>query len=164
MTPNEKPQPVTIERVYPATIEELWALWTTKEGFEAWWGPVGFRVEVHELRAEVGGPLIYDMIAAAPEQIAAMQAMGQPISHGTRGIFAEVVPQERLVLRHVIDFLPGVAPYDNDIEVTFHQEGDRARMVVTIQPHFSAEFTKMAVAGFESQLEKLPEVLVRRRG
>ena len=39
-------QAVVIERVYRATIDELWALWTTKDGFESWWGPEEFRVEV----------------------------------------------------------------------------------------------------------------------
>jgi uncharacterized protein YndB with AHSA1/START domain len=28
-----------IERTYRATVQELWELWTTKEGFESWWGP-----------------------------------------------------------------------------------------------------------------------------
>ena len=32
-----------IERLYRARVEELWELWTTKEGFESWWGPEGFR-------------------------------------------------------------------------------------------------------------------------
>ena len=36
---------VVIERTYRARIEELCALWTTKAGFESWWGPEGFRVE-----------------------------------------------------------------------------------------------------------------------
>ena len=40
---------VVIERTYRAQAKELWALWTTKRGFESWWGPEGFRVEVHNL-------------------------------------------------------------------------------------------------------------------
>ena len=34
-----------------AKVEELWELWTTKQGFESWWGPDGFRVKVHALEA-----------------------------------------------------------------------------------------------------------------
>jgi uncharacterized protein YndB with AHSA1/START domain len=45
---------VVFERTYRARIEELWELWTTKKGFESWWGPEGFRVEVHTLEARVG--------------------------------------------------------------------------------------------------------------
>src|SRR5262249_2789651 len=28
-----------VERTYRAHPKELWDLWTTKEGFESWWGP-----------------------------------------------------------------------------------------------------------------------------
>ena len=51
---NEK-QFVVIERVYRASLSDVWDLWTTKEGFESWWGPQGFRVEVHEIDARSAG-------------------------------------------------------------------------------------------------------------
>jgi uncharacterized protein YndB with AHSA1/START domain len=92
---------VVIERTYRAQAEELWDLWTTKTGFESWWGPEGFRVEVHALEARLGGKLHYDMIADAPEQIEAMKQLGQPTSHETRGRFAEIRPLERLAITHV---------------------------------------------------------------
>src|SRR4051794_22180538 len=98
---------VVFERTYRAGVEELWELWTTKKGFESWWGPEGFRVEVHTLEARVGGTLYYDMIADAPEQIDAMKRMGHVTSHETRGRFAEIRLHERLAITHVIDFLPG---------------------------------------------------------
>src|SRR6266436_4925118 len=65
--------PIKLERCYETSVEDLWDLWTTKEGFESWWGPQGFRVEVHKLELRVGGELVYDMIAAAPEQIEFMK-------------------------------------------------------------------------------------------
>ena len=146
---------VVVERTYRAPIEELWALWTTQAGFESWWGPQGFRVEVHALEARQGGALEYDMIADAPEAIAAMKGMGQPLSHGTRGTYAEFRPHERLSLVHVIDFVPGSEPYESLIEVDFSAAGDLARMVVTIHPHLDPHWTKMSVEGFGSQLTKL---------
>ncbi len=33
---------ITIERTYQASIEDVWELWTTKEGIESWWGPGRF--------------------------------------------------------------------------------------------------------------------------
>ncbi len=146
---------VVVERIYRASLEELWALWTTKPGFESWWGPEGFRVEVHALEARSGGTLVYDMIADAPDAIAAMQRMGQPLSHGTRGWFAEFKPFERLVLVHVIDFIQGVEPYESTIEVDFEPLGDRSRMVVTLHPHRDPHWTRMSAEGFRSQLTKL---------
>src|SRR5687767_9404267 len=95
---------VVIERTYRARVEELWDLWTTKEGFESWWGPEGFRVEVHALEARPGGALEYDMMAATPEMVEAMKRMGRPASTPTRGWFAELEPKRRLVLKHMIDF------------------------------------------------------------
>jgi uncharacterized protein YndB with AHSA1/START domain len=35
-------QKITIEHTFRATLEEVWDLWTTKEGPESWWGPEGF--------------------------------------------------------------------------------------------------------------------------
>jgi len=153
-TPREK---VVIERTYRARVEELWELWTTEQGFESWWGPEGFRVEVHALEARAGGKLEYDMIADAPDAIAAMRRMGQPLSHGTRGRYAELEPLVRLKLVHVIDFIRGVEPYESTIEVDFHAVGDRARMVTTLHPHRDPHWTKMSAEGYRSQLTKLDE-------
>ena len=55
-----------------------------KEGLESCWGPRGFRADVHELDARIGGALRYDMVADSPEMIAEMKRLGQPTSHPTR--------------------------------------------------------------------------------
>ena len=148
---------IVIERSYRASLEDVWDLWTTKEGFESWWGPQGFRAEVHELDARAGGALRYDMIAASPETIAAMKQMGQPPSHAVRSRFTELQARERLVLTSVIDFLPGVAAYESDLAVDFFAVGERVRMVVTLHGMHHEDFTKMQEEGFTSQLTKLDE-------
>jgi uncharacterized protein YndB with AHSA1/START domain len=150
------PQSTTVvERTYRAPVEALWALWTTKAGFESWWGPEGFRVEVHRLEARAGGVLAYDMIADAPDMIAAMTRMGRPLSQSTHGRFDAFKPLERLKLIHVIDFIAGAEPYESAIEVDFNALGDHARMVVTIHPHRDPYWTGMSVDGFRGQLKKL---------
>jgi uncharacterized protein YndB with AHSA1/START domain len=146
---------IVIERSYRAPVEELWALWATKAGFESWWGPEGFRVEVHALEPRQGGVLEYDMIADAPEAIAAMTEMGQPLSHNTRGTYSVFRPHDALSLVHVIDFVPGSPTYESLIEVAFSAVGDKARMVVTVHPHLDPHWTQMSIAGFTSQLTKL---------
>jgi len=155
---------VVVERTYQARVEELWELWTTKKGFESWWGPEGFRVEVHTLEARVGGALHYDMIADAPEQIEAMKRMGHATSHKTRGTFAEISPHARLAITHVIDFLPGVKPYDSTMVVEFFPAGESVRMVVTLDPMHNEEFTRMSTMGFTSQLTKLDKRFGGRKG
>jgi uncharacterized protein YndB with AHSA1/START domain len=151
---SDRPK-VVVERSYRARVDELWDLWTTKKGFESWWGPEGFRVDVHAIEAREGGALHYDMIADAPEQIEAMKRMGRPTSHETRGRFAEVRPKHRLAITHMIDFLPGVKTYESTMVVEFFPSGQSVRMVVTLDPMHDDEFTKMQTMGFTSQLTKL---------
>lgn len=146
-----------VERTYKAGVEELWDLWTTKEGFESWWGPVGFRVAVHKMEARQGGAMFYDMIAHAPEMIAEMKRQGHAVQHETRGKFGVYEKHKRLVLNHVIDFLPGVKPYESTIEVDFYPQGEFTRMVVTLHAMHDDLFTGMALEGFTSQLTKLDD-------
>ena len=84
-----------------------------------------------------------------------MQGMGRPPSHATKARYAEFRLQERLRLVHMIDFVPGLRPYENAIEVDFRAAGDRARIVVTAHAHLDPEMTRMSVLGFTSQLAKL---------
>lgn len=149
---------IVIERTYKASVEELWALWTTKDGFESWWGPQGFRVAVHRLEAWRGGALDYDMIADTPEMVAAMAEMDRPGSHETHGTYTEFDPHERLVLTHIIDFLPGVEPYESVITVAFSSASEgHARMVVTLSPMHDEATSGMQAEGFSSQLTKLDQ-------
>jgi uncharacterized protein YndB with AHSA1/START domain len=150
------PQAVIVfERTYPAPIEALWDLWTTKAGFESWWAPEGCRVEVHVLEARAGGSHEYDMIADTPETIASVKSLGLPVANRTRGRFGEFRPYERLTLVHMMDFIPGVEPYEHTIEVDFNAGGDQTSMTVVVHPHFAAHWTKQAVDAFESQLATL---------
>jgi uncharacterized protein YndB with AHSA1/START domain len=155
--------PIKFERRYDAPVEDLWDLWTTKEGFESWWGPEGFRVEVHRMDLRVGGELFYDMIAVGADEVEWMKKEGMPVSHETRGTFVEIEPPTRLKILHMIDFIPGLKPYENNILVEFVPEATSVRMVVTIDRHPDEEWSRRAAAGFESQLTKLPAVLAARR-
>lgn len=148
---------IVMERSYRARIEDVWDLWTTKQGFESWWGPQGFRADVHTLEARAGGALEYDMVADTPEMIAVMKQMGRPASHPTHSRFSELKLHERLVITSVIDFLPGVEPYEASITVDFSAASGTVRMVITLDPSHSEEFSRMTQEGFTSQLTKLDE-------
>jgi uncharacterized protein YndB with AHSA1/START domain len=150
------------DRMYRASVDELWELWTTKEGLESWWGPAGFRTEVHAIEARPNGKLHYDHIAETPEMVAAMKEMGRPASTTLHGRFSEFRPLERLVLTQVIDFLPGVEPYESTIMVDFFPSSEWVRMVVTLSPMHDEEFTKLASQGLASQLANLDKRFQRR--
>lgn len=153
-----KGRTVVIKRSYKASLKDVWQLWTTKEGFESWWGPQGFRAEVSALEARAGGALVYEMIAVTPEMIAAMKAQGQAPSHAVRSVFKEYKPMESLVLTNRMDFIPGVEPYDADIRVDFSASGGTVTMVTTLGGLHSEEFNGMQEQGYTSQLSKLEAV------
>jgi hypothetical protein len=92
-----------------------------------------------------------------------MKAMGQPIAHGTTGTFTVVEPHKKLSIRHMIDFIAGVEPYEHTMTVVFEAVGSQTRMTIHFDPHNTEAFTKMATEGMESQLTKLPGVLLERR-
>lgn len=147
---------LVIERTYTAKPEELWELWTTKDGFESWWGPQEFRADVYTIEPRQGGVLHYDMVADTPEAVAAMEGMGAPTTQPCHGTFSEFRPLERLVLTQVIDFLPNVAPYDSTITVDFFDTAQgRVRMVVTLSQMHDLTTTGMQREGFLSQLSKI---------
>jgi uncharacterized protein YndB with AHSA1/START domain len=153
------PLAMSFERRYQASVAELWELWTTKEGFESWWGPQGFRVEVHRIEPRVGGALVYDMIAAGAGEMEFMKKTFGAIFHPTHGRFTVVVPQQRLELVHVIDFIPGMPRYEHRMQVEFSAQGREARMAIAFEAHATPEWTRSALQGMESQLTKVPAAL-----
>ena len=150
-----KSRAVVIERTYRARVEELWALWTTKEGFESWWAPDGCRSDVHTIDARTGGTIHYTMNAVEPAQIADMKQLGLKPSHAVHARFTEIRPNQRLTITHIVDFGPGLKPEECTISVDFVPVGESVRMVVTIQPMRDEEFTRRSVKGFIEQLRKL---------
>lgn len=155
MNATAKNASTLIERTYPASVAELWELWATKDGFESWWGPEGFRVEVHALEPKENGLLHYTMIADSPEMIEAMKRGGQPTSHEVRARFSAFSPHETLTITSVIDFIPGVEAYESRIEVLFTPLAHGAHMAVTLHAMHDAQTSEMQRAGFTSQLGKL---------
>jgi uncharacterized protein YndB with AHSA1/START domain len=154
---------ITIERNFDASVEEVWELWTTKDGIESWWGPDGFDVAVLELDLRKGGTLHYAMTARGPEQIEFMKKAGMPLSHAVRGTFREIVPNARLVYTNLIDFVPNVAPFETEMKVELQAAPKGMRLVLTIDAMHDEHWTKMAVMGWESQLGKLAKLIEKRK-
>jgi uncharacterized protein YndB with AHSA1/START domain len=153
---------ITLERVFRADIQDVWELWTTKDGIESWWGPGGFAVTVHALELRPGGELLYAMTAVAPPQVAFMKKAGMPLTTECRITFTEVVPRRRLAYVHLADFIPGVEPYDVATVVELDETPDGVRMRLTFDAMHSDEWTERAVMGWEGELGKLAAVLAGR--
>ena len=102
---------ITLERTYKASVEDVWDMWTTKEGIESWWGPDGFSVKVRKLDLRPGGELHYAMTATAPPQIEFMKRAGMKLTTEAKLAYTEVSPPRRLAYTHLADFIPGAEPY-----------------------------------------------------
>ena len=164
-TTNNRPAAkVVIERTYEATIEDVWELWTTNDGIESWWGPDGFSVKVHELDLRAGGEMRYAMTAVDPAQIQFMKQVGMPLTTETKLTYTEIVAGKSIAYSHRADFIPGVEPYDVGNKVEFSAEGSQVRMVVTLDPMHSDEWSQRAAMGMESQIGKLGRVIAARSG
>jgi uncharacterized protein YndB with AHSA1/START domain len=150
---------ITIERTFDAPVEDVWELWTTKDGIESWWGPNGFMVKVKKIDVRPGGNLEYAMIAVGADEIAYMKKAGMPLSTDHCITYTEVTPPRRLVYTHPVDFIPGVAAYDVETMVELHATATSVRLVLTIDAMHDQHWTDMAVMGWESELGKLAKVL-----
>jgi len=152
----------SIQRAYAASIEEAWALWTTKSGIESWWGPEGFEVTVTSLDLRSGGDLIYRMTAVAPEQVAFMKQAGMPLTTECKVTYTEVSPPRRLAYKTVTDFIPGVAPYEVATVVALQATAAGVKLTITFDAMHDDVWTERALAGHESQMRKLDALLAAR--
>ena len=149
----------SIQRTYAASIDEAWALWTTKSGIESWWGPEGFDVAVTSLNLCFGGELVYLMTAVAPEQVAFMKRAGMPLTSECRVTYTEVSPPGRLAYKTLADFVPGVAPYEVATVVELRATTDGVKLTITFDAMHDDIWTERARAGHESQMRKLEALL-----
>jgi uncharacterized protein YndB with AHSA1/START domain len=150
---------VTLERTFAAPIEEVWELWTTKEGIEAWWGPDGFAVKVEQIDLRPGGVLVYAMTATGADQIDYMKKAGMPVTTVSRLTYTEVDPPRRLAYSQTADFIPGVEPYEVPTTVELESTPQGVRMTLSFQAMHDEHWTNMAVMGWESELGKLAKLL-----
>jgi len=153
---------LTLERTFKTSLEEVWELWTTRDGIESWWGPEGFSVAVSELDLRPGGELVYAMSATEPEQMAYMTKAGMPLVTEHRLTYTEVNPVRRLAYKYMVDFIPGVEPYEVDTVIELHEVKDGVRMVLTFDRMHDDVWTRLAVMGRESELGRLDALLAAR--
>ena len=162
-TAEANPRRLELVREYAAPVEDLWGLWTTREGIESWWGPDGFTVEVEELDLHVGGEMRYTMAATAPEQVEFMRKAGLPLSTEVRLTYTAVRPYELLGYETFADFIPGVEPYAVGTTVQFQRIPLGGRMTLRFDRMHDEAWTQRARLGRESELAKLGRLLQKRK-
>jgi hypothetical protein len=80
---------------FAATLDEVWAMWTTKDGIESWWGPEGFAVFVREIDVRPDGTLLYEMRAIDPRSTSPRSSGRRTRSRASRGAHAHVLVGDR---------------------------------------------------------------------
>ena len=152
---------ITLERTYTASLQDVWDMWTTKEGIESWWGPDGFSVKVRKLDLRPGGECHYGMTATAAPQIEFMKKHGMPLTTEAKLTYTEVSPPRRLAYSHLADFIPGVEPYRVAHLIELTPLGDSVRMVLTFDAMHDDEWTNRAKTGWEMEIGKLAKALAK---
>jgi uncharacterized protein YndB with AHSA1/START domain len=154
---------IRIERRYPAPPERIWQLWTTREGIESWWPPEGFKCEVTKLELRPGGQLVYSFTAVGPDQVEFMKKAGMPLTTVARKTFTEVVPTSRLAYLSMVDFVPGMQPYQQLTTIDIQPSPDGSTVVMSAEPMHDEEWTNRLKMGRENELDNLARVLAGSR-
>lgn len=145
----------TLTRQIPTTPEHVWELWTTAAGIARWWAPDGFRTDVTRIDVREGGELDYTMTAVDPAQVAFMEEHGLPLTTTSHKRFTEVAAPARIDYLSLIDFVPGVEPYDHLTTVELTATDGGTLVTMTMDDLHDAEWTGRLVAGRENELDNL---------
>jgi uncharacterized protein YndB with AHSA1/START domain len=161
-TPVPSPDAARIERTYDALPQLIWELLTTASGLDEWWAPDGFETRVSELDLRPGGDVRYTMTATAPEQIAFMQATGNPLAARLHKTFTEVTPPTRVAYLTLIDFVPDHEPYQHLTTIDLEPAGERTRLVMTVDPLHDEAWTQQHRDHRGNELDNLGAAVRRR--
>lgn len=150
---------IKLEKIYKASPDKIWQLWTTPEGIQSWWAPDGFTVKVEKLELQPEGELIYTMTATAQPQIEFMQSMGMSLETTSRKTFVEVEKNKKLSYNSLVDFVPDKEPYDFLTVVNLEPIDDATKVVMEMQPLHDEEWTGRLVAGRQNELDNLAKII-----
>lgn len=140
---GSEPAELTITREFNAPRTLLWKAWTDPRHLAQWWGPRGYTTPICEIDVRVGGAL----------KLCMRPAQGNDIL--VRGVFREVVENERLVFTGIDDANP---QSETVMTITFEDLGGRTRLTVH-QTFAKPEFARGAKEGWNSSLDRLIEHL-----
>ena len=94
------------------------------------------------------------MTATAPEQVAFMERAGMPLSTDCRVTYTDVSPPNRLAYKSLVDFVPGVTPYEVATVVALQATAGRVTLTSAFDAMHDGPWTERACAGHESRMRK----------
>jgi hypothetical protein len=82
-----------------------------------------------------------------------------PLTTESRKTFTEVDEPRRLAYHSLIDFVPGVEPYEHPTVVEITPDGEGSRVVMTMEPLHDEVWTERLVMGRTNEMENLARVV-----
>ncbi len=107
---------LTINRVFDAPRDVVFAAWTDPDQLVSWWGPKGFTTPSCQIDVQPGGA--YRTVIRSAE--------GK--DHCMRGTYREVVPPERLVMTFAWEDETGQPGHETLVTVSFADQGGKTRL------------------------------------
>lgn len=153
MTHRADTQWVRIERVFDAPIDRVWALWTTAEHFQNWYGPQGMQVNVREMDVREGGQRRFSM--SLPERGITMHFIGafKEVTEPSRLVYTEsLCDEDGQVLSPSSQGMPSDQPEVTEIVIELTEETGKTRMVLT---HIGVPADSGAARGWSQAMDKL---------
>lgn len=160
---------IRIERIFDATVEQVFKAWTTPELVKKWWGPEGFYAPSVKIDLQIGGKYIFAMHGPA----------GSPWDRDmySAGVYKEIVPNEKLVVTDYFSDKNGNImepseqgqdqnfPKEMEVTVLFEEISDNKTKLSIIYPYPGSEEQYQAMLrsgmkeGWSTSLDKLTNAL-----
>ena len=149
-----KTEDITLTRTFDAPRKLVFSMWTDAKHLAAWWGPHGWTNPRSEADPRPGGKILIHM--QAPDGTV----------HPMTGTFDEIAEPECLVFRAVPVDRHGAALLESLTTVTFHDLGDRTKVIVhasaaPLQP-IGVDMLKGMDMGWSQSLERLAQLVTQR--
>ena len=149
-----KDREIVLTRVFDASRELLWEMWTNPEHVAQWWGPRGFTITTEEMDVRPGGVWRHTM--HGPDGT----------DYPSKSIFVEVTKPERIAYS-LAGGKKGDVGVQSDVTWTFEKQGEKTK--VTLRMVFSSAEalehvvkTYGAIEGGKQTLDRLAEYLAKR--
>ncbi len=149
---NTADREITTSRVFDATRELVWKVWTDPNHIGNWWGPNGFTNTIETMEVKPGG--IWKLIMHGPDGT----------DYPNRITYIEVVKPERLVYKHGSDLEDH--PGDFHVTVTFEEENGKTKLTMLSLFKTSAARDEVvekygAIEGMNQTLNRLGDYLTK---
>lgn len=129
---------VHIEREFNASLDDVWAAWTTAELLDKWWGPKPCISKTKYMNFEVGGKRFYAMVIPDGQERWSLQT------------FTSISPKTNFRMYNVFTDenenpdLPG-----SDWDLSFKEENGKTKVSITIVNESRERFDRIIDSGFK---------------